>query len=189
MQAVTTDLYINGQARPATDGATYDIVNPARPSEVVGHAAAAGRDDVDAAMSAAHEASPAGRPCRWQSARRISACAEHLNANADETAARAQLLTREHGKTLFETNIEVTRLVDRFAQVAVSPMGWRMMMRWRQDVRYRHYPQVTWCVSFDRAVELAARHSGVSCRMRFLPATRWWSSCRNSPRWRRRRPS
>ena len=41
-----------------------------------------------------------------------------LNADAAETASRARLLTREHGKTLFETNIEVTRLADRFAQVA-----------------------------------------------------------------------
>ena len=119
MDPVTTDLFINGAATPAAGGATYDIVNPARPSEVVGHAAAASRDDVDAAMRAAHDAFPA-----WSSlsmaerAAHLRHVAEHLNADAEDTAARARLLTREHGKTLFETNIEVTRLVDRLAQVA-----------------------------------------------------------------------
>ena len=119
MDPVTTDLFINGAATPAAGGATYDIVNPARPSEVVGHAAAASRDDVDAAMRAAHDAFPA-----WSSlsmaerAAHLRHVAEHLNADAEDTTARARLLTREHGKTLFETNIEVTRLVDRLAQVA-----------------------------------------------------------------------
>ena len=119
MDPVTTDLFINGAATPAAGGATYDIVNPARPSEVVGHAAAASRDDVDAAMRAAHDAFPA-----WSSlsmaerAAHLRHVAKHLNADAEDTMARARLLTREHGKTLFETNIEVTRLVDRLAQVA-----------------------------------------------------------------------
>ena len=119
MEPVTTDLFINGVAGPAAGGATYQLVNPARPSEVVGHAAAASRDDVDAAMRAAHDAFPA-----WSSlsmaerAAHLRHVAEHLNADAEETAARARLLTREHGKTLFETNIEVTRLADRLAQVA-----------------------------------------------------------------------
>ena len=41
-----------------------------------------------------------------------------LNADETETTVRTRLFTREHGKTLFETNIEIGRLVDRFAQVA-----------------------------------------------------------------------
>ena len=119
MEAVRTDLFINGEIRSATGEASYEIVNPARPSEVVGHAAAASRADVDAAMQAAHAAF-AG----WSSlsmadrAAHLRHVAEHLNADAEETAARARLLTREHGKTLFETNIEVTRLADRLAPVA-----------------------------------------------------------------------
>jgi len=119
MEAVRTDLFINGTARPATGGATYEIVNPARPSELVGHAAAASRDDVDVAMRAAHAAfadwSALSMAERAQHLRHV---AENLNADAEDTAARARLLTREHGKTLFETNIEVTRLADRLAQVA-----------------------------------------------------------------------
>jgi len=119
MQAVRTDLFINGAMRPATGGASYEIVNPARPSEVVGHAASATRDDVDAAMQAAHHAFAGWSALSMgERAAHLRHVAEHLNADAENTAARARLLTREHGKTLFETNIEVTRLADRLAQVA-----------------------------------------------------------------------
>ena len=79
----------------------------------------ANRDDVDAAMKAAHGALAGWASLSMQDrAGKLRAIAETLNADASETAARAELLTREHGKTLFETNIEVTRLADRFGQVA-----------------------------------------------------------------------
>ena len=119
MEAVRTELFINGVARPATRDAGYQIVNPARPSEVVGHAASASREDVDAAMWAAHDAFAGWSALTMvERAAHLRHVAEHLNADAEEMAARARLLTREHGKTLFETNIEVTRLADRLAQVA-----------------------------------------------------------------------
>ena len=119
MEAVRTELFINGVARPATGDAGYQIVNPARPSEVVGHAASASREDVDAAMRAAHDALAGWSALTMaERAAHLRHVAEHLNADAEEMAARARLLTREHGKTLFETNIEVTRLADRLAQVA-----------------------------------------------------------------------
>ena len=119
MGDVTTGLFIEGSERPAADNATYQLINPARPNEVVGHAAAAGVEDVDSAMRAAH-----GAFANWSAMTMVERAgylqhvAEHLNADAEDTAARARLLTREHGKTLFETNIEVTRLADRLAQVA-----------------------------------------------------------------------
>ena len=119
MQPVTTDLFIGGATRPAAGGANYDIVNPARPSELVGHAAAASREDIDAAMRAAHDAFTGWSGLSMADrAAHLRHVAEHLNADAKDTAARAHLLTREHGKTLFETNIEITRLADRLAQVA-----------------------------------------------------------------------
>ncbi len=119
MNEVTTGLFIDGAARPATGNATYKLVNPARPSQIVGHAAAAARDDVDAAMQAAQRALAGWSALSMdERAAYLRTIAETLNADAEDTAARARLLTREHGKTLFETNIEVTRLADRFAQVA-----------------------------------------------------------------------
>lgn len=46
---VTTQRYIDGKLLPASNGGTYALHNPARPSELVGHAAAATVDDVGAA--------------------------------------------------------------------------------------------------------------------------------------------
>ena len=107
MEPVTTDLFIDGAARPATGKATYALVNPARPSEVVGYAAAANREDVDAAMQAAQRAFGAWAAMSMsERAAMLTHISGQLNANAAETASRARLLTREHGKTLFETNIE-----------------------------------------------------------------------------------
>ena len=119
MEPLTTDLFIDGAAKPAAGNATYALVNPARPSEIVGHAAAANREDVDAAMQAAQRAFGAWAALSMdERAAMLTNISRKLNADDLETASRARLLTREHGKTLFETNIEVTRLADRFAQVA-----------------------------------------------------------------------
>ena len=56
---VETQLFIDGVARPASNGETYEIFNPARPSELVGRAASGTPDDVEAAVKAAHCAFPA----------------------------------------------------------------------------------------------------------------------------------
>ncbi len=47
---------INGEWQPAAGGRTYEVVNPANPSEVVGTAALANQDDVRQAIDAAHAA-------------------------------------------------------------------------------------------------------------------------------------
>ena len=44
---VTTGNYIDGVARPAEGGRTYALYNPARPDELVGHAALSSAVDVD----------------------------------------------------------------------------------------------------------------------------------------------
>ena len=91
MDPVTTDLFINGETRPAVGGATYGIVNPARPSETVGHAAAAGRADVDAAINAAHDAFAGWSALSMaERAAHLRHVAENLNADAEETEARAR---------------------------------------------------------------------------------------------------
>ena len=114
MEPVTTNLFIDGAARPAAGKATYALVNPARPSEVVGHAAAANREDVDAAMQAAQRAFGAWAAMSMaERAAMLTHISGELNADAAETASRARLLTREHGKTLFETN---TLFVDARAE-------------------------------------------------------------------------
>ena len=117
--SISTSLFIDGVARPAAGGAVYDIHNPARPAEKVGSAAAASLDDVDAAIEAANAAAKGWAHLSLdERAAYLLKVADGLNKEAEEVEARTKLFTREHGKTLFETTIEINRLVDRFRQVA-----------------------------------------------------------------------
>jgi acyl-CoA reductase-like NAD-dependent aldehyde dehydrogenase len=116
---VTTQLYINGQYQNAVSGDTYPQYNPARPSELVGYAASATVADVDLACNAARDAMPAWSALSYQErAQYLLNIADHLVNNPEELQARARLFTREHGKILHEAHIEISRISDRFRQVA-----------------------------------------------------------------------
>lgn len=116
---VQTLLYIDGAPCPASDGGTYAIHNPARPAEIVGHAAAGTPDDVERAMRAAHAAFPAWAALSYAERgailRRVAA---KITEDTAEVEARARLFTREHGKVLRETHLEISRLGERFIQSA-----------------------------------------------------------------------
>lgn len=116
---VETRLFIDGSARPASDNGTYDIFNPARPSELVGRAAAGTPEDVDVAVKAAHRAFPAWAALsyaeRGDILRKVAAA---ITQDMEEVEARARLFTREHGKILRETHLEISRLGERFLQCA-----------------------------------------------------------------------
>lgn len=118
-QVITTEIYVGGESRPASDKAVYDIFNPARPTELVGHAAAATDRDVDDAVRAAHAAFPAwaaiGLRERAQMLREV---ADKLSSDEEDIKYRSRLFTREHGKIARETLMEMTRLADRFRQAA-----------------------------------------------------------------------
>ena len=126
-QIITTDIFIGGNHRPASNGALYDLHNPARPSELVGHAAAATREDVDDAVKAAHAAFPAwaeiGYRARIDIMRQV---ADMLAEDEEDIKYRSRLFTREHGKIARETLMEMSRLGDRFRQAAV--FGERIMV-------------------------------------------------------------
>ena len=126
-QVITTDIYIGGSHRPASDGALYDLHNPARPSELVGHAAAATREDVDDAVRAAHAAFPTwaelGYEARIAIMRQV---ADMLAEDEEDIKYRSRLFTREHGKIARETLMEMSRLGDRFRQAAAY--GERIMV-------------------------------------------------------------
>jgi len=116
---VETRLVINGEWRPASGGRTYEIRNPARPSEVVGMAAAASTDDVDAAMIAAQAAFPAWSSLSYhERGAYLTKINEAVVADEDELQDRIKLFTREHGKILRESGMELTRLGARFDLVA-----------------------------------------------------------------------
>lgn len=118
-QVITTKIYIGGESRPASDGAVYDIHNPARPSELVGHAASATVQDVEDAVQAAHTAFPSWAAMGFaERAKILRNVADKLGEDEEDIKYRSRLFTREHGKIARETLMEMTRLGDRFRQAA-----------------------------------------------------------------------
>ena len=116
---IITPLFIHGEARQAKGGGVIDIVNPARPDELVGQAADASLHDCIDAIAAAKAAFKSwSRLSVQERAAYLSQIADALNADADETASRIELFVREHGKVRFEATLEIERLADRFRQVA-----------------------------------------------------------------------
>ena len=118
-KVITTKIYIGGESRPASDGAVYDIHNPARPSELVGHAASATVQDVEDAVQAAHGAFPSWAAMGFaERAKILRNVADKLGEDEEDIKYRSRLFTREHGKIARETLMEMTRLGDRFRQAA-----------------------------------------------------------------------
>ncbi|SIO11236.1 aldehyde dehydrogenase family protein [Vannielia litorea] len=116
---VETGIWVNGESRPASGGAMHDLYNPARPAELVGRAAAATAEDVNAAVEAAHAAFPTwadlGFEARAALLRQVAAA---LTADEEDVKYRSRLFTREHGKIARETLLEMSRLGDRFMLAA-----------------------------------------------------------------------
>lgn len=113
---VTTDLIINGDWRKPSSGDYDEVINPARPNEVVGRAASASSEDARTAIEAAAAAQPGWWAMGWsERADRLRRIAEAVTEGTEE---RAELLTRENGKLLKESMLEMTRLGDRFIYTA-----------------------------------------------------------------------
>lgn len=118
-QIITTEIFVNGELRSASDGAVYDIHNPARPDELVGHAASATERDVDDAVQAAHAAFPTWSALSFaERAGILRAVAKQLTSDEEDVKYRSRLFTREHGKIARETLVEMSRLGDRFMLAA-----------------------------------------------------------------------
>lgn len=114
-----TELYINGEERQPADKKYYQLHNPACPEVCVGEAASATAADVDAACKAAHAAFPAWAALSYaERADYLKKIAAHLTADQAELNSRIRLFTREHGKILKESTMELTRLGDRFLYCA-----------------------------------------------------------------------
>jgi aldehyde dehydrogenase (NAD+) len=85
-------------------------VNPARPSEIIAQVRMAAREQIDAAVAAAHRAWPAWAAMPIQERGAILArAAQHLDASAE---AFGEELTREEGKTRAEGVGEVRRAAE-----------------------------------------------------------------------------
>lgn len=106
---VAPDLVIDGEAVAGGAG-RYPVFNPIRPTEVVLEAPSASERQLDDAVRAARRAQPnwAALPVGERAARLTEASA--LAAGQVDTTALARLLTREHGKVLWESTMDVETL-------------------------------------------------------------------------------
>src|SRR5216117_2754971 len=104
--------FIGGDWVPAKSGQTCQNVNPADTREVVAQYPLSGKEDAVAAVEAAKKAYPGWAAMTPVARGRIlSKTSQILEARKAELA---ELLTREEGKTLVESQGEVQRAIDIF---------------------------------------------------------------------------
>lgn len=100
---VATDLFIDGASVVCTD--LLEVRDPARPADVVGHAAAADREHARDAVAAAKRAFPGWSARTPQD--RATLVLESLVGLAEHHEADAEILTRENGKIRMESKIDL----------------------------------------------------------------------------------
>lgn len=120
---LATELYIDGQWTPAMAGGTIDIIDPAT-EEPVTKAAQAQREDVEAAIKAAHEAFQSYRKMSaWDRSKILRRAAQLLVERSDGIARQ---LTLECGKPIGQAKGEITaaaEIIDWYADEARRQFG------------------------------------------------------------------
>jgi acyl-CoA reductase-like NAD-dependent aldehyde dehydrogenase len=135
--------YIGGVWAPARSGKTFENKNPADSSEVLGLFADSGPEDVELAVSAAREASPAWKALPAPKRGEILFRAAEILVRRKEEFSRD--MTREMGKVLDETRGDVQEAIDmtyymagegrrQFGQTTPSEMPSKFQMSVRQPV-------------------------------------------------------
>ncbi len=112
-----TDLLVAGERRPAKDGATFTVSNPAT-GEPVAEVARAGEEDLDAALAAAHAAFESGE---WSSVSatdrgKVLSRAAALLRERREELARLEVLNAGH--TIGNARWEADAVADVFEYYA-----------------------------------------------------------------------
>jgi 2,5-dioxopentanoate dehydrogenase len=102
--------YINGEWQESASGETFEVVNPADTTDVVGAFQLSEPADVDHAVSVAQDVQSewADLPAPERS-KYLRRAAEEIDARSDELA---ETLTREEGKTVPEASGEIGRAID-----------------------------------------------------------------------------
>lgn len=118
LKDVVFDNYINGQWQPSQSGRTKPNLSPADRDDVVGAFPLSTAEDAQAAVAAAQAAFAGWRATPISTrARVLNAAAAWLDANVDRIA---QGLTREEGKTLAQSKMEVGRSAQTLRFYAVE---------------------------------------------------------------------
>lgn len=119
----STQLFIDGEWRPAREGKTIDVVDPAT-GEVIGTVAHATRVDIDAALDAAERGFAAwSATSPFERYKLMRKAADILRQRADEIA---QAMTLEQGKPVGEARMETLAgadIIDWFAEEARRTYG------------------------------------------------------------------
>jgi succinate-semialdehyde dehydrogenase / glutarate-semialdehyde dehydrogenase len=105
------DMYIGGEWVPANAGRRFQSKNPAT-LDPLAEVADGGRDETNAAITAAHEAFPAwSETPAQQRAKLLLKAAESMTARREELAT---ILTKENGKPLTDARSEIDQAISFF---------------------------------------------------------------------------
>lgn len=106
-------LLINGQQVDAKSGETFDVINPAINERLAG-VAKAGKEDVDAAVSAAREAFERGKWVRMGAARRASILYKVAQIMRERQEEIARLEVMNNGKAISQAKAELGQAIEDF---------------------------------------------------------------------------
>jgi len=122
---ITVPLLIDGAAVDGAAG-TYEVTNPARPSEVVLHAPAATSAQLDDAAGAARRAQAAWAALDMDARAALVIDAARAGVQAVEERDLARLLTCEHGKVYWEAVFDASTMgamAEGFAPMATAALA------------------------------------------------------------------
>jgi acyl-CoA reductase-like NAD-dependent aldehyde dehydrogenase len=111
---LSTPLLIGGEEREAED--SFAVHDP-HDGSLIGHAAAASRQDALDAVAAAERAWPAW--AALSAAERVEICVKALATLPSDLDERAEVLSRENGKIRFEATIDLHVFAGRFHEAGV----------------------------------------------------------------------
>ena len=135
-------LVIDGGVVPGDEG-TYPVTNPVRPAEVVLEAPSASAAQVDRAVAAARAAAPAWAARSHDDRAELVGKAAAAAGAAVEAHDLATLLTREHGKVLWEAQFDagtIGGMAGAFAPLAAEALEGRTLGAVGRSTRVVHEP-------------------------------------------------
>ncbi len=157
------------------EAGTYPVTNPVRPAEVVLDAPSASAAQVDRAVAAARGASAAWAQMAPEERAELVAKAAAAAGAAVEAQGLANLLTREHGKVLWEAQFDsgtIGGMAGAFAPLVAEALAARSMSGERARRGWCTSPTAWWppcCRSTGRC-----RCWATSCCPPCWPATPSW---------------
>ena len=145
LAGVSTELYIGGAWRPASDGARLDVTDPATEATIAS-VASASVEDAMAAVEAAAAAGPAWAARKPRERGEILRKAHEIMLRESERLAK--LMTLENGKSLTDSRAEVAYAAEFF--------------RWNAEEAVRNIGQVSMAPSSGARIVVQHKPSGVA---------------------------